>query len=536
MKPAVGSWRHISEHRALFFLLAILCATWLAIVLRWSVPFWQAYDEYVYEALADALNLEVWLRSGVHFEDSNLGTHPGVPFYLISWLSLRATALLTGHGDVVSYALHEPDAFHLATRIAAGLITFSAILGGWRILSPLAPTLRALALFSFFAADPSSLIYGLTFLAVETFALPIAVLMFWAVKRISYARQEMMAPWILCGAVAALGYLVKLTYIYVLLGMIVLVFVRALQLQVRVRDKALFVASRLAIVVGTFIVVATGVLLALVGWRGLHDLLQTHIGLLFAERGGSGPSVSIKKMGVALDYFVTTRAILPMIVAALAVLAYTAYSEWRVGSLDERKTLWLAVAVTALGFTTFVILNHFHDFYIPAISALLPFVWKPSLDRPISAKIATPLFAVAAVFTVLETAGFYQHMDQQSKNMQADEQTILALPLRPNEARLWTYRTPSKYFVEELILQFAGLQDYVRGGEPITKDYSSYANVPRAYRYIIFDRRYHPTADMISQDAARGNLIEPNGMKVAVSPRADYRELRATIVVENPGE
>jgi hypothetical protein len=536
MNKVVGPWRNICEHRALFFFLAIICATWLAIVLRWSVLFWQTWDEYVYASLADALNFEIWLRSGVHFADANLEWHPGVPFYLISWLCLRLTALLIGHPDVVFYVLHDQEAFLLATRIAAGLITVSAILGAWRILSPLAPTLRALALFSFFAADPWSLIYGLTFLAVETFALPIAVVMFWAVQRISYARQEMIAPWILCGAVAALGYLVKLTYLYVLLGMIVLVFVKALQLQVRVRDKALFAATRLAIVVGTFIVVAAGVLLAVQGWQELQDLLQTHTGLLFHEQGGSGPSVSIRRMRVALDYLATTSPILPMVVAALAVLAYTAYSEWRVGSLDERKTLWLAVAVTALGFTTFVILNHFHDFYVPAISALLPFVWKPSLDRPICAKIAASLFAIAAVFSVRGAVVFYQDMVQVSKNMQADEQTILALPLGPNEARLWTYRTPSKYFAKELALQFGGLQDYVHRQEPITKDYSSYANVPRAYRYIIFDRKYHPTADMIRHDAAHGNLIEPNGMKVAVSPRAIYRELRATIVVENPGE
>jgi hypothetical protein len=139
--------------------------------------------------------------------------------------------------------------------------------------------------------------------------------------------------------------------------------------------------------------------------------------------------------------------------------------------------------------------HNFHDFYIPAIPALLSCL-ETVAGSP-------ELFAITAVFSVRGAAVFYQDMVQVSKNMQADEQTILALPLRPTEARLWTYRTASKYFAKELAL-FDALQDYVHQQEPITKDYSSYANVARAYRCIIFDRKYHPTADMIRQDAARG--------------------------------
>jgi hypothetical protein len=86
------------------------------------------------------------------------------------------------------------------------------------LLSGITAPWRLLAILAFFAAAPASLRYGLILLGNETFALPLAVLLFWAIGLCARASPAVNWPWLLLGAVAGLGYAVKLLYLDLLVA------------------------------------------------------------------------------------------------------------------------------------------------------------------------------------------------------------------------------------------------------------------------------------------------------------------------------
>jgi hypothetical protein len=208
----LGSSRFIG-----LLLAAGLVATWLTIVFVWPVQFWQANNDYVYLSLAHAINFETFLH-GRSYYDSALLNHPGIPFYFASWLGLRAAELSNSGSDIVSLVPSDPDRFFMATRIIAGLIGAASVGAAWMLLSGITAPWRLLAILAFFAAAPASLRYGLILLGNETFALPLAVLLFWAIGLCARASPAVNWPWLLLGAVAGLGYAVKLLYLDLLVA------------------------------------------------------------------------------------------------------------------------------------------------------------------------------------------------------------------------------------------------------------------------------------------------------------------------------
>jgi hypothetical protein len=55
----------------------------------------------------------------------------------------------------------------------------------------------------------------------------------------------------------------------------------------------------------------------------------------------------------------------------------------------------------------------------------------------------------------------FNEISARASGMEADEKNILAMPMRKDDSRPWTYRVPDQYFAREFVLQLAGLQDYV---------------------------------------------------------------------------
>jgi hypothetical protein len=394
-------------------------------------------------------------------------------------------------------------------------------------------------LVSFLIADPWSLIYGLSFFGNETFALFLTALFFWCVREISTAETRQPKIWMLCGAVAALGYLVKLTYIFLLVGMAAIICAKAIRLQLPVVSTISYGTKRLAAIFGTFLVISMSVLFLLGGWAEIVNLLIVHAGFIFHTRlpnGGTGFSASVQTMLSTIESSSAVSPIFLIVALSLLCLGYVAINDDGHIKLNSDEKLWCIAAITALLFTTVAVLNHYQPYYVPAIAANLPFAWKPLLRRQAFAKIATFCFAAAAIFTARVAIEQFNEISARASGMEADEKNIMAMPMRKDDSRLWTYRVPDQYFAREFVLQLAGLQDYVHRREKASREYSSYANVYRPYRYIVFDRGYHPNSMVLKQQAATGSLTEPNGMKVILERNAIYHDLKSTIIVENPDE
>jgi hypothetical protein len=124
----------------------------------------------------------------------------------------------------------------------------------------------------------------------ETFALPLAVLLFWAVSLCARASPKANWPWLLLGAVAALGYTVKLLYLDLLVAAVVVAAIDSCWVSRRL-DMTLIIGlvRRTGLVAIAFLAVAGSVLITTVGRGGLYVLLYqtseglTHLGRCMAQ-------------------------------------------------------------------------------------------------------------------------------------------------------------------------------------------------------------------------------------------------------------
>ena len=516
-------------------LLAIgLVATWLLIFFVWPVQFWAADNDYVYLSLAHAIHFETALHHNVN-PDPGLLSHPGVPFYFASWLGLRAAALSDGGNDIVRSALSHPDKFFLATRIIAGLITAAAIGAAWFLLRGITAPWRLLAVLAFFAAAPASLRYGLMFLGNETFALPLAVLLFWAVGLCARASPEANWPWLLLGAVAALGYTVKLLYLDLLVAVAAVAAIDSCWVS-RQFNMTLIIGfvRRACLVAIAFLTVAGSILIAILGRGGLIALLQFHKSI-FTHSGmyGSGDVgfVSTTAVHHALVSWIAETTLPYLLALVVAGLCAIAWERSKALTLDRSTVLWASAALAAILSAVTAVLKHSDSHYVVSICAILPFAFLPILAQRRIRWIAAAGILGCLGFTTFHAA---RELSQESRAAAAiieDETKIVATPLLPGEARLWTYRVPSEKFAAAFVAAFSGVEPLIAAlADPARQDFSSYSRINRPYRYIVLDRKHFQDADAVRK--TQGSLDPTQAVIVHLAPEDQIHMLKRLIVVE----
>lgn len=516
----------------------LLILVWLIVYIAWPKPFWTMQDDYAYLALAHALNLESRLRDGVYYGDEGLLGHPGIPFYFVSWLCLRAAALFAGAQDAIAYGLERPQGFLFATRVAAGAIAMTAVAATWRILHPLPPLWRTVAVGAFFAAGPESFYYGLTFLGNETFALPLAALLFLALKRIVAVPPEHIGPWLILGAVSALGYAVKVLYLDVLAAAWAVACVDAWWYHRH--SSAVFIVESVKRVVAVsvaFVGVLAPLLLAVLGEEGFDYLMSFHWRVFTrAAHYGSGDAsfVALSNIAQAVSHFIHENPVMPLLVLpAIALLAAMLVTQLRRGAMDRKNLLWCTAALTALLVTLAAVFKHFATHYLPAVSALLPFVMAIVLTRR-----SMPLRRAAAVVTVLclvvTLNRVYDHFERNTRLLALiaqDERAISAMPLAPGEARLWTYNVAGEHMAKGFIAHSSGVSSIAaRLKDPQGVELSSFAGIDRPYRYVVLDKNYFPTTEAVR--LTQGSLEPTQSLNVKLNPDDQLHEFNRVIVVE----
>jgi len=505
--------------------VASLSLIWILIVFDWwAMDFWHTNDEYAFLSLSHAINFEATLREHARFSDSGLGNHPGIPFYVVSWLCFRVASLISGDGgDRIVWVLSDPGLFYLATRIAAATIAAAAAALTYATFSPLAPWKRVLAISTFFAADPWSLLYGLTSISNETFAFPLAALFFWTAPRLFNERR--LSLWAVAGLVSASGYLVKLNYLWAFVGFCTIALLDLIEAGIstsRIRET-LF---RLAILTMAFLVTVTVFVLLVAGPSDAKSLIAGHFEavsrMLMASLGNSSNPHSFDFWKIATDT--------PFLFAAIIPVGFSIYRLMMPRRLEDRETrMWCATAVIVFVVAFLAVAGNYTQRYLPAACAILPFLWKPLIDKkiPLIACILTTL--VSGGCTIYLTRSERLAMSEQMNAGKVDEAIIIGMPLAPGEARLWTYSLANKQFFSEFTLQMAGLQDYVHRRETRpTTDYSSYQRVERPYRYILVDRSRHPP----SSDGTVKSFSDPNGMPIPAEEALSVSQLTSTTVLE----
>jgi hypothetical protein len=513
----------------------LLLPVWLTIYRSWPISFWSIHDDYAYLSLAHALNLESNLHDGFAYLDFALIGHPGVPYYITSWICLRALALFAGAADPASYGFEHPDSFYLATRVAAGLITIAAVYACWRLLDFLAVPWRLLAIATFFTAGAQSFYYGLTALGNETFALPLAALLFWLVRSLGRQTPPRWHIWPLFGASAALGYLVKPLYLGLLCAVALLAMVDSGYAAAWQKSKwAAGFAWRSSLAGVAFIVVVPTVLLPLIGPGGLKALLSFHFAIL-THTGiyGSGESgfASISAIDNATASLLQTSAFPYVVVAAALLLIATVLAQRIVGTLDRAAALWTIAALTGLGFASAAVLKHYAANYVLAVSAILPFAIGPAFDHRYLRWLAAGVAGLGLVAGSSHITEFFSILSTSGLRAAEDEAMIEAMPLQPGEARLWTYHTPTRWFNEGFVASLAGVPWLTkRLQDPQRQEFSSAVHLDRPYRYVVLDRAYYPDLDSVRQ--ATGSLEPTQSVMVPKEKGDQLHLLKSMIVVE----
>jgi hypothetical protein len=526
--------QRLALSRFIGLLLAIgVLATWLTICFVWPVQFWTANNDYVYLSLGHAIHFQTSLHANVE-SDYGLLSHPGVPFYFASWLALRAAALLDSGNDIVRSALSNPDHFFWATRIIAGLIGSAAIAAAWFLLRGITAPWRLLAILAFFAGAPASLRYGLVLLGNETFALPLAVLLFWAVSLCARASPKANWPWLLLGAVAALGYTVKLLYLDLLVAAVAVAAIDGCFVSRRF-DMTLIIGlvRRTGLVAIAFLAVAGSVLITTLGRGGLYVLLLFHKSLFTHGTGDIGfvSTAAIHELLVHWIAETTLPYLLPLVVAGLCVIVVRGKPGL---TLDRLTVLWTTAALAAIVSAVAAVLKRDDSHYVVAICALLPFAFLPILAQRQIRWIAAAGIAGSLGFTTFHAAHEFSEESKAAAAIMEDEAKILAMPLLPGEARLWTYRVPSEQFAAAFVATYAGVDSLSAAlANPAHQDFSSYSRVNRPYRYIVLYNTSFQTADDVRK--TQGSLERTQALMVPLAPEDQIHILKRLVVVEKPG-
>ena len=470
--------------------------------------------------------------------DYGLLSHPGVPFYFASWLALRAAALVDSGSDIVRSALSNPDHFFWATRIIAGLIGSAAIAAAWFLLRGITAPWRLLAILAFFAGAPASLRYGLVLLGNETFALPLAVLLFWAVSLCARASPKANWPWLLLGAVAALGYTVKLLYLDLLVAAVAVAAIDSCWESRRLNMTLIIgLVRRTGLVAIAFLAVAGSILITTLGRGGLYVLLLFHKSLfthsarmamatlaLYLPRQFMRPWFSwFAESDIAL--FASARRSWPLRDVVRGKPGVT---------LDRFTVLWTTAALAAILSAVTAVLKHFDSHYVVSICAILPFAFLPILAQRRIRWIAAAGIVGSLGFTTFHAAREFSQESRAAAAIKEDETKILAMPLLPGEARLWTYRVPSEKFAAAFVAIYSGVEPLSAAlADPARQDFSSlFTGQPPLSIHRALQHQF-PNADDVRK--TQGSLEPTQALMVPLAPEDQIHMLKRLVVVEKHG-
>jgi hypothetical protein len=439
----------------------------LIFALLYPVSFW-AMTDYEPHSLANALNMAYRLADLKMYMAMGMSNHPGVPFYLMSWLALALTGHPLGSDGVVLFntMVEHIETFHLTMIFLAGLVGAAGIFVFARSAQALAPagvTIGGLALWLF--SLPATMF---TFVSpgMESFALLINALFFWVLVKLAYEHEVGERLVILAGYIGALAYLNKLSYLYIPIALISAIVVKLVFDRTDRRRSAWLVS--LFAVSFIFAVLVAGVFI--IGWQAFRDVMVFHkqviVGSGLYGKGDAGV-ISGSAVWNALMALPANRAY----GIAIALLGGIGLG---IGGLVMafKKPEHLPIAVLSIGvavaasFSALAVLKHYNEHYTAAVSATLPacvvtgyllskaWAWRVEAAYGLVVAVAALLMAYPVVGSLAARLTFYS---EQSRMARADMQQIAALTAGGSRATYYTYRSPFAQFGEGFVLEYAGI-------------------------------------------------------------------------------
>jgi hypothetical protein len=472
--------------------------------------FWSSTD-YEPLGLADALNMAYRLADLRLYPAEGMTNHPGVMFYLMSWLALA----LTGHpvaagaqGSFFRDVVDHVEIYHrISIYIAAAVGSLGVYVFARTAFKSIPAGTTVAALLIWLVSTPATIVCFMT-TGFEPVALLINGLFLVVLIRLASETEIDPKVIVLAGLVGAFAYLNKLAYVYVPLALVSAIFWKTVFCRTGWRRGSSLIALSVFVFLG--VTVATGYFV--IGWSAFTALLRFHRNVILGSGlYGTGSQVVVSEEGVR-------RAIMAIpgdraYAVPLALIAGTAlYLAGLVKGFRNRQQHSVAVIGIGVGlaalFSALSVLKHYADHYTAGVSATLPACivagwlfaqdWNAWGRRSIVA--ATWVLALLMAGPVaMNIKNSLSSESERTPLAVADTKEVAAETAGMKRAVHFSYRAPLPQFVEGFVINYAG--------------------VPR------LTREYVQTRGNISNDIRAGSGAEDIGAYVI--PRSNFVDVNA---------
>ena len=543
MAELVGDITDKHATRRTAVVVAVVLAAFLAAMtfsLRGS--FWTSHD-YGMLSLSHAIHLEWRLSHRELFPAAGLAGHPGIPFYFASWLAvaLVVPSFSAAGFDRFSEIIANAEAIYVANQAIAITVVALSSYAFVRIATRVVPIGVALAALGLWLGSTYQAILTSTSLSIETFALPLNVLFLWILLRLAASPKISTADAVMAGLIAALGYLMKLPYLYVACGLAAACLTSAVIHRVGIVQGL----KSATLIAASFVLCVAAVGYGVIGEEGLKALLIFHKKVLFhSGHYGTGEigvlQASHAKAAFHSFFFYGSFAPWAALMFGSTCIVF-ALTGKRTGKASPSEVILGVGAGVAALFAAIGVLKHFAEHYSAGVASTLPaavialFVLVNKV-HPSSSRRFGFLMVILLTFGVSHSLYFAAKykLTQVARRIDGlDDRRQLNGLLQVKEGRaLFAYHVLQPEFGEGFILYYSGipklLQEYRTQGQSRV---SAYMSPTGSFKYIVVDKAYFP--DMARVRSA-SNLDPVGSVRVTAASDDQIVELRCCFVVIKP--
>jgi hypothetical protein len=505
-------------------LAVVFFSSCIFIAFSYPTSFWMVTD-YEPLGLADALNMAYRLADRQMYEAAGMAYHPGVPFYLMSWLALALTGYPIASGDnFFSTVLGHVEDYHRMILIlgalvgAGGVYVFTRAV---RNLAPVGPIAAGVALW--LVSTPATLLFFMS-VGMDCFALLINGLFLAVMVRLAYEEDIDPSIVVFAGCVGALAYLNKLSYIYIPLALYAAIFMKL----VFCRAGWLRGVWLLTVYLGTVVLIIIATAFLIIGWDSFRDLWRYHQSVIWgSELYGTGDQtvVSAGEVWRAIATIPVDRAYaVPIALFGGAGLAIAGL----VTGLKRGGQIPVAVLCigtgTAAALSALIVLKHYTIHYTPGVSATLPACvvccylltksWR-FWPRSVGAALAATAILVMAVQVKAPIIYVLASRTNDNERAKADLEEINSYLAESKRTVEFAYKTPFAQFGEGFVVIYGSVPrltyDYFQARPQVISSLMA-GQVTRDVGAYVIDKGYFPTVESVKA-APNLALLDPKPVK-----------------------
>jgi hypothetical protein len=518
-----------SSFRRSFFWPLALAAVFFSIpvLLAFSYPisFWMGTD-YETLGLANALNMAYRLGDRQMYEAVGMAYHPGVPFYLMSWLALALAGYPVASGEINFFdtVLDHVEDFH---RVMIWLGALTGAVGVYvfaRTAHKLVPvSVTATGLLVWLFSTPATLLMFMS-PGIESFAILINGLFFAVMVPLAYEEKVDPSIVVFAGCVGAFAYLNKLSYVYIPLALYA-----ALIAKLPVCRAALLRGTLLHIVfLGTLALVVLAAAYLIIGWEGFRDVWRYHQSIIWGSKlYGTGDQTVVSKGEIwrAIAEIPGGRAYAVPIALVSGIILVVGGVATAIKQAGRAPIVVLSIGTgVAAVLSALIVLKHYDIHYTAGISATLPscVVCFYLLTKSWGLKFRFAGAAVAAMAVLLMAAQikgtliyYMQSRTTATAQAKADLEEINSYLAGNKRAVEFAYKAPFPQYGEGFIVTYGSVPrltyDYFRS-RPLVMSSMVAGLVTRDVGAYVIDKSYF--RDVESVKAAENlALLDPKPVR-----------------------